>query len=122
MSLISQLGNSPVVLERTLGVPAEGPKCVPLSLDFTATTLYVLDYGNLQSRNFLSMCQTLWVDNSLSATVLTITIPGTAQVLKIPAGVQGYFTCLCPNPIYITFASTGAVICQVTLCNFPVWS
>lgn len=122
MAFLSQLASSPVMLERTLGVPAEGPKCLPLTLDFAAATSYEIDYSNMQSRNFLSMCQTLWCDNSLSAVVLTIFIPGTAQTLKIPAGVQGYFTCLCPNPIHLIFSSAGAVVCQVTLCNFPVWS
>ncbi len=119
---LSQTASSPVILERTLGVPPEGPKCVPLNLDFSAANFYEIDYSNMQSRAFLSMCQTLWVDNSLSATVLTIFIPGTAQTLKIPVGVQGYFTCLCPNPIHILFSSAGGVVCQVTLCNFPVWS
>jgi hypothetical protein len=122
MSAISQLNSSPVTLERTLGVPAEGPKCVPLTLDFSSIQTLELDYGNMQSRGFLAMCQTLWVDNFNSATILTILIPGTGQTLKIPAGVQGYFTCLCPSPIHMIFSSTGGVVCQVTLCNFPVWS
>jgi len=122
MSYLSQLAASPVILERTLGVPTEGPKCVPLNLNFAAATSFEIDYSNMQSRAFLGMCQTLWADNSLSATVLTIFIPGTAQTLKIPAGTQGYFTCLCPNPIHMIFSSTGGVVCQVTLCNFPVWS
>ena len=122
MPNISQLASGPVALERTLGIPSEGPRCVPLQLDFTSVTTLELDYGNMQARAFLGMCQTLWVDNSLSAVILRIEIPNTAQVLKIPAGVQGYFTCLCPNPIRMTFISTGGVVCQVTLCNFPVWS
>jgi len=122
MSLISQLGRAPIALERTLGVPSEGPKCVPITLDFTSVTTLELDYGNMQSRGFLNMCQTLWVDNSLSAVILSIQIPVTGQTIKVPAGVQGYFTCLCPNPIHMIFTSSGAVVCQVTLCNFPVWS
>lgn len=122
MGQISQLASGPVVLERTLGVPAEGPRCVPLTLDFTAVTTLELDYGNMQARNFLSMCQTLWVDNSLSGQILSAYIPGTGQTIKVPAGTQGYFTCLCPNPIHFIFTSTGGVVCQVTMCNFPVWS
>ncbi len=111
-----------IQLERTLGVPPGGPKAIALSLDFTATTIYKFDAQNLQARGFINMVQTLWVDNKASATILFIYIPSSAQTLQIPAGVQGYFTCICPNPIYMEFTSAGAALCQVTLLNFPVWS
>jgi hypothetical protein len=101
-------------------MPGEGPKCVPIALDFTAITELRLDYQNMQARNFLSMVQTLWVDNYASAVVMSITIPGSAQILKIPAGVQGYFPVLCPNPVKMIFESTGGVVLQVSLLNFPV--
>jgi hypothetical protein len=120
MSNLNQTALGPVNLERTLGMPSEGPKCVPIALDFTTITELRLDYQNMQARNFLSMVQTLWVDNFASAVVMTITVPATSQVLKIPAGVQGYFPVLVPNPVKIIFQSTGAVALQVTLCNFPV--
>ena len=119
---LSQLSNSPILLERTLGMPEGGPRCLPLRLDFAAALSYDLDYGAMQQRGFLSMVQTAWVDNSLSATILTITILGTNQVLKIPAGVQGYFPVLVPNPIKMSFASAGGVVCQVILLNFPILS
>ncbi len=119
---IVQQANPPIGLERTLGMPNGGPKCLPLKLDWTAQTSYTLDYTNMQQRAFLDMCQTLWVDNYNSAQILTIFIPGSQQTLKIPAGAQGYFTCLCPNPIVMEFsvAATAAVVVQVTLMNFPV--
>ncbi len=119
---IPQLQNPAIIMERSLGIPANGPKCLPLTLDFAAQTVYEFDYSNMTQRGFLDMCQTLWCDNSLSAVVLTVYIPGTNQTIKVPAGVQGYFTCLCPNPMIMTFTSTGGVVCQVTLCNFPIWS
>ena len=111
----------PTRLERTLGMPAEGPKAIPIPLDFSAFTDYAIDYSNQQKLGFLSMVQTVWVDNSLNAAVLNITIPATQQILKIPAGVQGYFTVLCPNPCKMSFNSTGGVKCQVTLLNFPIF-
>ncbi len=117
---INQQGNSSVILERTLGMPQDGPKCVPIALDFNAFDTYVLDYGQMQQRNFLSMVQTLWVDNFGNAAVLTINVPATQQRLVIPAGVQGYFTIVCPNPIKISFNSTGGTVQQVILLNFPI--
>jgi hypothetical protein len=103
-----------------MGMPAEGPRCIPLTLDFTLSLAYDLDYSNMQSRNFISMVQTIWVDNSLNAAVLEVTMVGTNQVIKVPAGIQRYYTVLQPNPIKMSFASTGAVVCQVILMNFPV--
>lgn len=108
------------ILERTLGMPPEGPKCIPITLDFSAATSYALDYSNMQQRGFLAMLQTIWVDNSLSATVFSITIPATNQVIKVPAAVQDYFAVMCPNPIKISFASAGGVVVQIILVNFPV--
>lgn len=108
------------VLERTLGMPGEGPKCIPLTLDFSAFTTYVLDYSNMTRRNFMGMVQTVFVDNTLSASILSITTP--VQVLKIPAGVQGYFPIIVPTPIKLQFDSAGAVVCKVLLLNFPVFA
>jgi hypothetical protein len=117
---IDQRSNPAVPLERTLGMPDGGPKALPLTLDFSASSSYLLDYTNMQQRNFLDMVQTLFVDNSLSSDVLNITSLNIGQVLKIPAGVQGYFTIIVPNPIKIQFDCADAVVCKVILLNFPV--
>lgn len=108
------------IMQRTLGMPEEGPKCIPIPLDFSVATVYTLDYMNFQQLGRFSMLQTVYVDNSLNAAKLNITIPALNQVLKIPAGVQGYFPILCPNPIKLSFDSTGGVLCQVILLNFPI--
>ena len=119
-SFFSQLQNSPTVLERTLGMPDGGPRCLPLPLDFAANAEWVLDYGNMQQRNFLNMVQSVWVDNSLNGSILAITVPGTNQVLKVPPNTQGYFPLIVPNPLKLVFDSAGGVLCQVILLNFPV--
>jgi hypothetical protein len=120
MALISQLANTSVTLERTLGMPAEGPKALPIALDFSANSTYVLDYTNMQQRNYFGLVQTLWVDNFGNGSTLIITIPAVAQRIVVPAGVQGYFTCICPNPIKMQFDSAGGTVQQVTLLNFPI--
>lgn len=122
MANLSQTSIPAIEIQATLGMPAGGPKCLPIDLDFTATTDYSLDYQNMQQRGFLDMLQTLWVDNYPSSQLLTIYVPSTRQTLRIPAGAQGYFTVLSANPIRleISKAATEAVTCQVTLMNFPV--
>lgn len=118
---MSQLTPIPAtVLERTLGMPAKGPKSCAVALDFATSQTWDLDYSNLGARGFLDMVQSMWVDNSLSGAVLTITIPGSNQTIKYPANTQGYITVLVPNPIKISFSSTGGVAVQVILLNFPV--
>jgi hypothetical protein len=109
-------------LQRTLGMPEGGPKCVAIRLDFSANATYVLDYSNVMNLGYLDMVQTVWVDNFGSGQVLKITIPASQQVLQIPAGAQGYFPVLCPNPVKMQFDSTGATVQQVTLINFPVFA
>lgn len=113
---------SALQLQRTLGMPDGGPRIVPISLDFTASPSYFLDYSNQMALGFLDMVQTVWCDNFVNTAVLKITCPGSQQVLQIPAGTQGYFPILCPNPVRLQFDSTGAFVVQVTLLNFPVIS
>lgn len=122
MSNLSQVSRTPITLQATLGMPPGGPKCLPIQLDFSAANSYELDYTNMQQRNFLDMCQTLWVDNSLSSSELWVSIPGSQQTIKVPAASQGYFTVLCPNPIKMNFTQpvNDPVVCQVTLMNYPV--
>lgn len=109
-----------VILERTLGMPSEGPKCIPINLDFSVVDTYALDYSNMGQRGFMAMLQTVWVDNSLNGLPVSIIIPASNQTIKVPAGVQDYFAVMCPNPIKISFFSSGAVVVPVLLINFPV--
>jgi hypothetical protein len=109
-------------LQRTLGMPDGGPKCIPITLDFTAFGTYVLDLSNVQTRGYFDMLQTVWVDNFNNAQILKITVPSTQQVLQVPASTQGYFPILCANPIKLQFDSAGAGVgvAQVTLINCPI--
>lgn len=120
MSTINQNAKTPVILERGLGMPPQGPRSLTLWLDFATVVSYDFDYQNMNARNFMSMIQSVFVDNSLNASALSITINGTNQVIKVRANSQGYYTVLVPNPPKMTFATVGAVMVQVILCNFPV--
>ena len=103
-------------------MPESGPKCLPIRLDFSTNPSYTLDYSNQMNLGFLDMVQTLWVDNFGNAQILKITVLSSQQVLQIPAGAQGYFPVMCPNPVRLQFESTGATVQQVTLLNFPVFA
>jgi len=101
-------------------VPLEGPRAIPLRLDFSVAAEFSLNMQNIQSRGFMSMVQAMWVDNSQGVTVLEINFPNTGQTIQIPIGGQGYVNVLCPNPATMSFSSTGTQVCVVHLLNYPV--
>lgn len=102
-------------------VPPEGPRTLAVGLDFTQASQYSLDLQNLQQRNFFSMLQGLFVDNSQNPASLTINFPNTGQNLIFEAGTQAYITTLCQNPAKLVFISSGDVSAVVVyLLNYPV--
>jgi hypothetical protein len=118
---VNQLGSMPFSIQRTLGIPDEGPKALPLTLDFTAANEYTLDYSSMQQRGFLSLIQTLYVDTQNSDVALTVTIAGGGQVVIAKGRTQGYYPVLVPNPPRFTFSAENAgCLVQVYLINVPI--
>lgn len=108
-----------------LHVPCEGPRAIPLSLDFTLTAEYDLNLQNVQARNFVSEIQAIYVDNSANLATLNINAPNTGQVIAILPGEQGYVNILTPNPVIMSFTCTGTTLAlagkaKVYLLNYPV--
>ena len=100
--------------------------CVRVYLDFALDSEFEINLQHIQSQAFFPLCQTLYVDNSLGSTALTITISSSGQVIVAAAGTQGYYAAVCPNPIAMTFASSGVQIATVLLLDAmvtgAVWS
>jgi|HubBroStandDraft_5_1064220.scaffolds.fasta_scaffold02065_4 hypothetical protein len=104
-----------------LQVPKEGSKAIPVIFDFTATNQYTLNLQNIQQRNFFTLLQAMWIDNSLNTAELSISFPNTQQTITIPPGAEGYVNVICMNPAQITFTSSGNVYgVEVHLLNYPV--
>ena len=109
-------------------VPDEGPKAIPLLIDFSgATTEWDVDLTNQQQQQYISMIQTLFIDASLSADDVFVTFPITGQKIQAKAGTQGYYNVLCPNPPRMMFTGTADTqVIPVFLINVPiagvVWS
>lgn len=100
-------------------VPNEGPKGLPITMDFTSNASYELDYQNMQERGFMSMVQSIWVDTSGTAAQLTIDVNQSGQQLKIPAKRNGFIALLVPNSPRITFTCASGTV-KVILLNVPV--
>jgi hypothetical protein len=105
-------------------IPDEGPKAVPLLLDFSGSVIeYDLSLLLQQQSVFISMVQTIYIDLSGASHDLSVTV-GTgvlSQVVKAKAGTQGYYQVLCPNPPQMKFvASALGDVVTVFLVNVPI--
>lgn len=113
-----QLGIS---ITQNSSVPDEGPKIVPLDLDFTTNDSYFLDTELIQSQaRLISMLQSIYVDLATSTVDLTMVVEGTRQRFIFKAGTQGYYTVLAPNPLRITFTCAGGPALRVHLINVAI--
>ena len=102
-------------------VPQEGPKAIPIKLDFSKATEYDLDLQNLQERGFIAMVQSIYVDASAATAATIVAFNSTNQNITAKAATQGYYSVLCPNPPKMKFINTsGSDQVVVFLLNVPV--
>jgi hypothetical protein len=100
---------------------AKGPLCARLNLDFSAPNAhYDLDMQQVQSTNNFDFCQTMFIDNSAGGAPIVVTIPASGQVIFAKAGTQGYYNVVCPNPIKMSFDSSGGQLATILLLNVAI--
>lgn len=102
-------------------LPKGGPKVIPYTLDFTTLTQIQVDTTQMIQSGLIEYIQTLYIDNKDNTGVLTLNIELLNQRIVIPAGRQGYWNVLAPNPPVFDFsvpAAFGKVYLQ--LINVPV--
>jgi hypothetical protein len=105
---------------QNLAVPCEGPRAIPLMIDFSLNPSYSINLQNTSALQSISQIQAFFVDNSLNASVLNISNPQNGQNIIIPPGKQAYLNVVCPNPAQLIFTSSGGVKVFMDLLNFPV--
>ena len=107
-------------------VPKEGPKAIPLVLDFTATQSYQVDLTQQQQAAKISFIQGAFIDNSANPQPLVIATGNSQQNLVIPGYSQAYVPLLLPNPPTFVASTTGGVVVSIIALNIPmdiaVWS
>jgi hypothetical protein len=104
-------------------VPDEGPKAVPILLDFSgAISEYDLDLTNFIQRKFITMVQTIFIDLSNSAADdLIVTVGNSNQIIHASKGTQGYYQILAPNFCSFKFNSTANTTqIPIFLINVPI--
>jgi len=103
-------------------VPKEGPKALAINAPFTSqNTSFSIDLTLSQTQQYMSLVQGLFVDNSLNADIVEISIGGnTGQNIKFPAGGQGYIPILASKPTSFVVTSEGGVNVLFIFLNVPV--
>jgi hypothetical protein len=99
--------------------PAEGPKTLPLTLNFTnSVNQFVLQTQQLLYSGAMSSLQSAIVNNTENSEPVTITVSISGNVITIPAGAMQTVTLLAPSMSTLTFASTGVAVVTVQITNF----
>ena len=101
-------------------VPPEGPKSVLISLDFTVTSSYLIDFTQAYMSTSISLVQSVYVDNSQNPDPLSITVAGTQQQITAAPGSQGTYPVIAAIRPKITCQSSGGVLVNLIFLNVPL--
>lgn len=99
--------------------PCEGPKAVPVSLDFSTAPAFDVDLKLLMLQNKISNVQSLFIDNASNTAQLVLTMSVQNQRIIIPPGAQAYITVLL-NQAEFTVSTTSTALVNIFAQNFPV--
>lgn len=105
-------------------IPDEGPKEIPLVLDFSASNgdPILVDLTLFGQDGRFSMLQSIFMDLSQSPNDVQVTIDISNQRIVAKTKTQGYYSVLAPNPIKLKFESLqgGLIAVPVALINVPI--
>lgn len=122
MNMLNVRGLAVQPIQNTF-TPPEGPKAIPVEIDFSADGEASLNANDLYNRGpgypGLSGLQTLYVDNTLGAGDLTVKVEGTGQSMKVKAGMQGFYPLLSPKQGRILFSGSAGVV-SILLLNVTI--
>ena len=102
-------------------IPSEGPKAIPVLLDFSANQAYGLNLTQQVLTKKISTIQSIYFDNSQNGGMVEIFFDQNSQQLRLPPYMQGYIPVLVPTSPNITFQclnGTGNFYCALT--NVPI--
>jgi hypothetical protein len=98
--------------------PSEGPRVIPVTLNFALAASLGVNLSYQQQQQQISVIQSAYIDNSLNAAPFTIVIGNNLQSITIPAGNQAYVNFDCPNPPQFTCSCSGGNAVKVLFQNF----
>lgn len=123
MSEVKAYGLPMAIMQALLNKsPKEGPRYVPMALDFATVTAWSVDLTPYVQGGQLSAIQSFFIDNSQNTAPITIAMGiGGGQTIQLNAGQQGWVSCLLNNNPQFVIASTGTAA-TVFACNFQMFN
>lgn len=102
--------------------PNDGPRTVPIAFDFSAAATYNLDLTLERDTNRVEFIQTVFIDNWIGTSDLSVFVFGTNQTIICPSGSMGYFPILSTNEPKFTIACADgrATIRWLQFLTMPV--
>lgn len=100
--------------------PDEGPKAVPVRVDFSVDQNWALDLSVQSNMAILRAVQSMFVDNSLNPAALYIQATTLRQTIVVPPFSQGYIPILAVTPTKLVLNSTGGVVVMLHFLNVPM--
>lgn len=100
--------------------PPDGPRVVPIPLDFSLQQTYNVDLTLVQAQKQISLIQGAYIDNSLNASPLQIVALGTGQNISFPGKAGGSVPIFQTNPPKFTITCTGGQRATVFFTNVPL--
>ena len=102
-------------------VPCQGPRALPVSLNFTGGPVYTLDYTIQQRIGLFSECQFVFIDASQVDNPVTVFFLGSNQAIIAKGRTQGYYPVCAPNPFKCQISCPGsAAIVNLIFGNYPM--
>lgn len=102
--------------------PEGGSKALPVNVDLSVNASFDIDFVKEQDLNLINFLQSVFVDNTASATRLTIRVLGVPFTLKIGAGQMGIFPLISTGHSRMTISSTAVIPTPIPLIfmNVPM--
>lgn len=114
--------SSPFLQIANLGpTPKEGPRTVPITLDFTAFDTYRIDLTQLQRQGKFTVLQTVFIDASNCPVLVTVQDGTTLQPVVAQPNTQGFYPIMAGSPTVLTVSCPGGPAgLKIFLINVPV--
>ena len=102
------------------GTTRADPKALLVDQTLTAAGEVAIDFEQVETDARLAFIQGVFIDNSYSANVLTLTASISGHMISIPGNYQGFFPLLAPPGAKFTATLAGAGRFKIHFLNFPV--
>ena len=101
-------------------IPSEGPRAVPIILDFSVQASYTIDLTQQQVQTRLSMVQTIYIDLADTDNKITVLVENSLHRVKAKGRTEGFYPLLAPSPTRLVISSSGTDMVTVHLINVPI--